>query len=72
MGMVFIVVQHLVPDYKSLMHELLARCTSMAIKIVVDGMKTEPNTIYLIPPRKKYGDFSRQAIFLKSKKAKKA
>ena len=70
-GMVFIVVQHLSPDYKSLMHELLARCTSMAIKIVVDGMKTEPNTIYLIPPRKNMAIFHGK-LFLEEQKSKKS
>lgn len=50
-GLIFIVVQHLSPDFKSLMNELLARYTDMDIKIVKDGMATQPNTIYLIPPR---------------------
>lgn len=50
--MVFIVIQHLSPDYKSMMDELLARHTQMAIRIAEDGMQTEPDTIYLIPPRK--------------------
>ena len=69
-GMVFIVVQHLSPDYKSLMHELLARCTRMAIKIVEDGMPTEANTIYLIPPRKNMSIFHGK-LFLEDQKSKK-
>lgn len=51
-GMVFIVIQHLSPDYKSLMNELLARHTRMPIEIAQDGVEAQPNTIYLIPPRK--------------------
>ncbi len=48
----FVVVQHLSPDYKSLMDELLARFTPMTINIVKDGMRITGGVIYLIPPRK--------------------
>lgn len=51
-GMAFIVIQHLSPDYRSMMDELLARHTAMAIHIAEDGMPVAPNAIYLIPPRK--------------------
>jgi two-component system, chemotaxis family, CheB/CheR fusion protein len=51
-GVVFVVIQHLSPDFKSLMDELLARHTRMPIYRVEDGMEVEPNSIYLIPPRK--------------------
>jgi two-component system CheB/CheR fusion protein len=51
-GLIFIVIEHLSPDYKSLMNELLARYTDMKIQVITDGMETEPNQIYLIPPRK--------------------
>ena len=51
-GMAFVIVQHLSPDFKSLMDELLARHTSMAIHKVSDGVKIQPNSIYLIPPEK--------------------
>ena len=51
-GMSFVVVQHLSPDFKSLMNELLARHTEMVIQRAVDGMDILPNHIYLIPPRK--------------------
>ena len=51
-GMSFVVVQHLSPDFKSLMDELLARHTEMAIHKVSDGVQIEPNCIYLIPPEK--------------------
>lgn len=51
-GAAFIIVQHLSPDYKSLMNELLARYTKMVIHQVEDGMQVEENHIYLIPPRK--------------------
>ncbi len=51
-GLAFVVVQHLSPDFKSLMDELLSRHTDMLIKRVEDGMTVEPNIVYLIPPKK--------------------
>ena len=51
-GAAFVVIQHLSPDFKSLMKELLERRTRMAIYRVIDGMTVEPNSIYLIPPGK--------------------
>lgn len=51
-GMAFVVIQHLSPDFKSLMHELLQRFTSMAT-VPVDGtVLVRPNTIYLLTPKK--------------------
>ncbi len=47
---VYIVIQHLSPDYKSMMDELLARYTNMPIHVAEDGMETKPNHVYLIPP----------------------
>ena len=51
-GMAFVVVQHLSPDFKSLMDELLARHTELPIHLVEDGMLVEANHVYLIPPKK--------------------
>ena len=48
-GAAFVVVQHLSPDFKSHMAELLGRKTTLAIKRVTNEMQVEPNTIYLIP-----------------------
>ncbi len=50
-GAAFVVVQHLSPDFKSLMKELLERRTRMTVKRVSDGMEVEPNIVYLITPR---------------------
>ncbi|MDB2437267.1 ATP-binding protein [Hellea sp.] len=50
-GIAFVVVQHLSPDFESMMDELLSRHSSMDIERVVDDMKIQPNTIYLNPPR---------------------
>ncbi|MEP6652184.1 MAG: chemotaxis protein CheB [Myxococcales bacterium] len=51
-GMAFVVIQHLSPDFKSLMDELLARHTDLPIHPVEDGMPVEPDNVYLIPARK--------------------
>ena len=51
-GMAFVVVQHLSPDFKSLMDELLQRHTDMPIHRVTDGIELKPNQVYLIPPKK--------------------
>lgn len=56
-GIGFVVIQHLSPDYKSLMDELLARHTKLSIKKASDNMPVEANTIYLIPPRKNLSVF---------------
>lgn len=51
-GAAFIVVQHLSPDYKSLMTELLSKRTAMPVHRIEDGMEVKANNVYLIPPRK--------------------
>lgn len=48
-GLAFVVVQHLSPDYRSLMDELLAKHTALPIHTAEDGMLIEPGHIYLIP-----------------------
>lgn len=51
-GLAFIVIQHLSPDYKSLMVELLSKKTMMPVAQAKDGMAVNANCIYLIPPKK--------------------
>jgi two-component system CheB/CheR fusion protein len=51
-GACFVIVQHLSPDFKSMMLELLSKHTSMEIQNVEDGVLAKPNTIYLLPPKK--------------------
>lgn len=50
-GAAFIVVQHLSPDFKSLMDEILKRHTGMQIVKVEKVESIEPNHVYLLPPR---------------------
>ncbi len=51
-GLAYVVVQHLSPDFRSLMDELLARHTRLPIQLVEDGMTVLPDHVYLIPPKK--------------------
>src|SRR5688572_18783045 len=51
-GMAFVVLQHLSPDFKSLMDELLSRRTQLRIRQAEHDMAVEPNTLYLLPPMK--------------------
>lgn len=50
MGMAFVLVQHLAPDHKSLLVELIQRYTRMQVYEVVNGMGVKPNCVYIIPP----------------------
>ncbi len=69
-GYAYIVIQHLAPNHKSLMDELLARHTNLPIKVIEDGMAIEPNTIYLNPP-KKFVTLSGNQLKLSDKEDKK-
>lgn len=51
-GMAFVVIQHLSPDFKSVMDEILARVTPMPITQVTEPVDISANTIYILPPRK--------------------
>ncbi|WP_416442564.1 chemotaxis protein CheB [Leeuwenhoekiella sp. A16] len=48
----YIVVQHLSPDHKSLMAELLSKNTKIPIIEILDDSEIKMNCIYLIPPTK--------------------
>jgi two-component system, chemotaxis family, CheB/CheR fusion protein len=51
-SLAFVVVQHLSPDFKSVMDELLSRHTDLTIHRAEHGMVVEPDAIYLMPPKK--------------------
>ncbi|MEO1090364.1 MAG: chemotaxis protein CheB [Pseudomonadota bacterium] len=51
-GCAYVLIQHLSPDFKSLMDQLLARHTAMTIVRVSGPTTIRRNTVYLIPPRK--------------------
>ncbi|MFN6515830.1 MAG: chemotaxis protein CheB [Nostoc sp. CreGUA01] len=52
-GMAFVLIQHLSPNQKSLLSEILSRTTQMPVSEVQNGMVVEPNHVYVIPPNAK-------------------
>ena len=51
-GMAFVIVQHLAPDHKSILSDLVKRYTRMEVFEVTDGMEVRPNCTYIIPPNR--------------------
>jgi two-component system, chemotaxis family, CheB/CheR fusion protein len=49
-NMAFVLVQHLAPDHKSMLAELIRRFTRMEVFEVEDGMRVRVNCAYIIPP----------------------
>ncbi|MDZ7622849.1 MAG: chemotaxis protein CheB [Ignavibacteriaceae bacterium] len=54
-GMAFIVVSHLDPNHVSIMPELIQKTTRMKIFQAQDGMKVEPNKVYVAPANRDLG-----------------
>jgi two-component system, chemotaxis family, CheB/CheR fusion protein len=50
-GMAFVVVQHLSPDFETMVDELLARETRLPIRLAENNLAVEPETIYVMPPK---------------------
>ena len=50
--MAFVLVQHLAPDHKSILTELIRRYTRMSVSEVEDGVVVQPNCAYIIPPNR--------------------
>lgn len=48
-GMAFIYVQHLSPDHKSMLSEILSKKTKMKVHEIDNMDKIEPNHVYVIP-----------------------
>ena len=51
-GLAFVLVSHLDPTHKGIMPELLQRVTTMKVQQAKDGLKVQPNSVYVIPPNK--------------------
>ena len=49
-NMAFVIVQHLAPDHKSILSELIKKYTTMQVFEVSDGLKIRPKCTYIIPP----------------------
>jgi two-component system CheB/CheR fusion protein len=50
--MAFVLVQHLAPDHKSILSDLIRRYTCMQVSEVEDGVVVQPNCAYIIPPNR--------------------
>jgi len=48
----FIVIQHLSPDFKSMMTEILQRQTMLPVQQMKDGMRIQAGHVYAMPPGK--------------------
>ncbi len=51
-GMAFVIVQHLSPDHKSLLCELIQRHTTMQVHEITNNIEIQPDNTYIIPPCK--------------------
>jgi two-component system CheB/CheR fusion protein len=52
LGMAYVIVQHLDPNHKGMLPELLQRQTAMPVAQAKDRMKVKANHVYVIPPNK--------------------
>ncbi|MEG4204812.1 CheR family methyltransferase [Microcoleus sp. Pol7_A1] len=52
-GMAFVLIQHLDPNQKSFLAEILDKTTPMPVNEVQDGVAVKPNQVYVIPPNTK-------------------
>lgn len=48
-GMAFVIVQHLDPDFKSILPSLLSKVTSIPVNVIKDDIHLAPDNIYVIP-----------------------
>ena len=48
----FVIVQHLSPNFKSMMTEILQRRTTIPVSSIEDGLKIQPGKVYILPPEK--------------------
>ena len=49
-GMAFVVILHLAPERESALAEMLQQVTDMPVIPASDGVRVEPNRVYVIPP----------------------
>ncbi|MGN7612087.1 chemotaxis protein CheB [Magnetococcales bacterium HHB-1] len=62
--MSYVVMQHMAPQYRSMMVELLARETKLPVVEIKDRTSMEPGTIYITPPNHD-ADIKKGILFLK-------
>jgi two-component system CheB/CheR fusion protein len=54
--MALVLIQHLDPTHTSYLREALVNATTMAVVHAADGMRVEPDHVYVIPPNTCLGD----------------
>lgn len=54
-GMAFIIVQHMDPNHKSGLVNILSHFTKLKVQEVTDGIEVQPDNVYIIPPNKDMG-----------------
>lgn len=52
LGLAYVVILHLAPDYPSSMSEILSAATKMPVHQVIDSPELKPNCVYVIPPNR--------------------
>ena len=50
-GMAFVIIQHLSPDHRSLLADILGKYTAMPVLEAKEGMHVRKNTVYMLPPK---------------------
>jgi two-component system CheB/CheR fusion protein len=58
-GMAFVLLSHLSPTHESKLADILSRVTQMPVTQVKNGMRVEPNCIYVLPPTFSMGILNR-------------
>src|ERR1700674_1885283 len=51
-GMAYIFIQHLAPQYESILSDILQKFTRIPVLEIIDNMKVLPDHIYIIPSNK--------------------
>jgi two-component system CheB/CheR fusion protein len=54
-GIAFILVQHLDAHHESHLPEILSRATAMPVRQVEEGVRVEPDHVYVVPPNAELG-----------------
>ena len=68
-GAAFVIIQHLAPDHRSQMTELLATHTRAPVHQIEDGVMVRPDHVYVIPPGKCLKIFHGKLLLLDPEKS---
>ncbi len=54
-GMALVVLMHLPPEHESDLSEIIGHHTALSVQTAEEGTVPEPNTVYILPPKKELG-----------------